>query len=326
MLAQENTSRRLDLSGCQSFLLQALQWFVALFLLGSLPTMAYCTPPGDVSLPGTQAFTLASPETGHDYLIQVALPEAPPPGGYPVVYLLDGNAYLPLVKVARDTLTRRGPRGPGSPLIIVAIGYPGAERFDFEQRALDYTPPGAARNRSEAEHGGADRFLAFINTRLKPEVARRFDVNTDKEALFGHSFGGLFAVHVLMTAPDSFERYIAISPSLWWYGDSPAQAIADIQQAQHAGGENVEPGVLLGVGGLEQTPDASERGTPKAGQIRARAIIDNVYTFADWLEGRHPRWNVQTVSFPGEGHGSVMWPATRRAIEFLDAKTAAPGS
>ncbi|BES73162.1 hypothetical protein RE428_41800 [Marinobacter nanhaiticus D15-8W] len=299
---------------------------MALVLMGFLPTMAYCTPPGDVSLPDTQSFTLASPETGHDYLIQVALPEAPPPaGGYPVVYLLDGNAYLPLVKVARDTLTRKGPRGPGSPLMIVAIGYPGAARFDFDQRALDYTPPHAARNKSEDVHGGADRFLAFINTRLKPEIARRFEVNPDREALFGHSFGGLFAVHVLLTAPASFNRYIAISPSLWWYGDSPVGAIEDLQRTRPDHDESAAPYVLLGAGGLEQTPDPSERGTPKARQIRARAVIDNVGAFADWLEGRHPTWSVQTTLFPGEGHGSVMWPATRRAIEFLHGQAGNKG-
>jgi predicted alpha/beta superfamily hydrolase len=34
--------------------------------------------------------------------------------------------------------------------------------------------------------------------------------------LVGHSLGGLFAVYALMTRPDVFQGYIAISPALWW--------------------------------------------------------------------------------------------------------------
>ena len=34
--------------------------------------------------------------------------------------------------------------------------------------------------------------------------------------LIGHSFGGLLAVHALLTRPDVFDAYIAISPSLQW--------------------------------------------------------------------------------------------------------------
>ncbi|MBU2874387.1 hypothetical protein KO508_10265 [Marinobacter salexigens] len=292
-------------------------FFVALMVFSMLPAASYGAVPDEVTLPGAQAFMLESPETGRDYLIQVSVPDAPPPDtGYPVLYLLDGNAYLPLMQVARDTVTRESPSEAGNPLLIVAIGYPDADRFAFEQRAADYTPPGAARNRAEGQHGGATRFLAFINTRLKPEIARRFQVDPDKEALFGHSFGGLFVTHVLMTAPESFERYIAISPSLWWYGDDPLRALSEYDLAVDTE-VGVAPRLLIGVGSLEQTPGESERGTPKAEVRRSRAMVDNVGLMAEWLDSLHPDWDIQAKSFPGENHGSVMWPAARRAVEFL---------
>lgn len=281
-----------------------------------LPATSYGAVPGEVTLPGTQAFTLASPETGRDYLIQVAVPEAPPPeSGYPVLYLLDGNAYLPLAQAARDTITGGNPENPGSPLLIVAVGYPGTDRFAYEQRAADYTPPRAARNRADDQDGGADRFLAFINTQLKPEIARRFQVDSAREALFGHSFGGLFVMHTLLTAPASFERYIAISPSLWWYGEHPLKALSEPALPVAAAG--VTPRLLIGVGSLEQTPRETERGTPKAKVRQARAMVDNVSLTAGWLETRYPGWNIEAAIFRGENHGSVMWPATRRALEFL---------
>jgi uncharacterized protein len=34
--------------------------------------------------------------------------------------------------------------------------------------------------------------------------------------LVGHSLGGLFAIHVLTSAPDAFNAYVGTSPSLWW--------------------------------------------------------------------------------------------------------------
>ncbi|MFG6139176.1 alpha/beta hydrolase [Halomonas sp. B23F22_10] len=288
--------------------LLALCWAVASMAQGA-------TPPG-VTLPGSREFSLASAETGGDYLIQVSLPDAPPPaGGYPVLYLLDGNARLPLVQAARDTLTRRGPNGDGSPWLIVAIGYPDTRRFDLERRALDYTPAVAGRDEADDRHGGADAFLDFIESRLKPEIASRFPVDTAREALFGHSYGGLLTVHALMTRPTRFARYIAISPSLWWYGEAPLAHLAALGALEREDGE--APRVMLGVGGDEQTPGEGDLGTPRAERLRERAMIDNARRFADWLAVHRPGWRVGFSVFPGEDHGSVMWPATRAALAFL---------
>ncbi|MFG6176751.1 alpha/beta hydrolase [Halomonas sp. THAF12] len=276
--------------------------------------MAHGETHDGVTLPDTRAFTLLAPESGRDYRIEVALPEAPPPAeGYPVLYLLDGNARLPLVQAARDTLSPPGPEN--SQLLIVAIGYPGVARFDFERRAEDYTPPQGGPEDIEGPADGADAFLAFIETRLKPEIAARFPVDRDREALFGHSYGGLFALHALMTRPASFERFIAISPSLWWYGNRPLDTLA--AQLPPAGANDVAPRVLIGVGGLEQTPREAMRGTPRAKRMRDRAMVDNARRFADWLAERHDGWRVRFMNFPGEHHGSVMWPATRAALTFL---------
>ncbi|MBB3142558.1 alpha/beta hydrolase [Halomonas organivorans] len=279
--------------------------------------MAQCATPHGVTLPDTRTFTLSSAESGGDYLIQVALPEAPPPAeGYPVLYLLDGNARLPLAQAARDTLTRGSPDEDGSSLLIVAIGYPGVERFALERRALDYTPTVAGSDDVDGNYGGAEAFLDFIEARLKPEIAARFSVDTHREALFGHSFGGLFALHALMTRPASFERFIAISPSLWWYGQHPLEALVDLETTQAV--EGAAPRVLIGVGGDEQTPREVDCGTPRAERLRERAMVDNARDFADWLAERHDGWRVRFMNFPGEDHGSVMWPATRAALAFLE--------
>ena len=58
------------------------------------------------------------------------------------------------------------------------------------------------------------------STSLFPEVARRHtgEASTKRSILFGHSLGGLFVAYALLTRPDAFATYLAISPSLWWDG------------------------------------------------------------------------------------------------------------
>ncbi len=62
--------------------------------------------------------------------------------------------------------------------------------------------------------GGADDFLAFISADMKPLIESELAIDRGRQARFGHSVGGLFDVHVLFTRPESFESYVATSPSI----------------------------------------------------------------------------------------------------------------
>jgi predicted alpha/beta superfamily hydrolase len=63
--------------------------------------------------------------------------------------------------------------------------------------------------------GGGDNFLKFMETELIPTVEKNYRT-VPFRIHAGHSFGGLLAVHALVTKPDLFNAYIAASPSLWW--------------------------------------------------------------------------------------------------------------
>ncbi len=166
-----------------------------------------------------QSFILKSKYTSHEYLIQVALPTTNiPQEGFPVLYLLDGNAsFGSAANIAKSVGASANKLGL-SPVAVVAIGYPNQSTFDVEKRALDYTPKASAKFQSEAKYkyGGADQFFQFIEKELKPEIESRINVNTKQQSLFGHSFGGLFVLHTIFAQPQSFQRYIAASPSLWF--------------------------------------------------------------------------------------------------------------
>lgn len=162
-------------------------------------------------------FQIKSKNTGHDYLIQIYKPPvAPPQHGYPVLYILDGNATFPsAVNIAQSIgagFTKLGL----DPLMIVAVGYPQQKTFDVQKRAYDYTPKLSSEFQAQGKYkyGGADQFIAFLNNELKPEIAQQFPINSQQQSIYGHSFGGLFVLYHFFQKPDAFQRYFAASPSL----------------------------------------------------------------------------------------------------------------
>ena len=242
-------------------------------------------------------------------LVQVAWPDGePPPGGFPVMILLDGQNTFPMAVAALRAQERRSEVTRVRPAIIVGLSGIKDGVHDGEARARDYTvaaptaPPGT---------GGADAFLAFIEDELKPALEQHFLVDRDRYALFGHSYGGMFVLHALFTRPGSFRRMIAASPSIWWQEgallkDEPhlmAQPRAMLSQM----------GLLVPVGG-DESPDAPGL----AEERRARMRITRMQGRARELVERLTAAGLPSeyLEFPGENHGSVIAPAVGRAMRF----------
>jgi predicted alpha/beta superfamily hydrolase len=129
---------------------------------------------------------------------------------YPVVYQTDAPQHVNEIGSTIDFLVTHG-RMP--PVIVVGIAN--------TDRNRDLTPTHADEKNLDGSvnavptSGGADRFLDFIQTELIPEIEKRY--RTAPYRIFaGHSFGGLFAIHALITRPNLFNAYIAVSPSLQW--------------------------------------------------------------------------------------------------------------
>ena len=73
-----------------------------------------------------------------------------------------------------------------------------------------------AKDRTVAPHvGGSEQFRKFIQHELIPEIERRYRCSSAR-AIVGESLAGLFVVETMLLEPTMFDRYIAISPSLWW--------------------------------------------------------------------------------------------------------------
>lgn len=170
-----------------------------------------------VTLPDTDMFDLRA-ANGLDYRIYVSRPQGDAPaGGFPVLYVLDGNAMFAGFAEARRI---QGVYDDGQDkMIVVGIGYPNEIPYD-PRRMGDFTPaivtPALKAMYKDYPSGGREQFLAFLMDQLRPEIAKRYNTHPVRQTLYGHSLGGLFALHVLFSRPGAFHTIIAASPSIWW--------------------------------------------------------------------------------------------------------------
>lgn len=162
---------------------------------------------------------LSSKVLGEDRKIYIYVPPADslqPDRRYPVLYVLDGDNHFSLIAEYCRYLSRRDVNA--LPAVII-VGIPNTNR------TRDLTPTNSiinydgesdtSSNSRYKSSGGGNIFLQFIGTELIPYVEAHY--KTQPFRIFaGHSFGGITTINCLLTQPDMFGAYIAISPSFWW--------------------------------------------------------------------------------------------------------------
>ncbi len=248
----------------------------------SLPSAAIAAP---WQIERSDAFTLPSAD-GHEYRVMVAWPEGPPPPqGWPVLWLLDGDDNFAIATTTARRLARAGGRSGVGAGLIVAV-----ESGGLPRRIYDYTPPVAgyviptgspAAGRSL---GGCDAFLTFLRDKLRPEISRRWKIDAKRETLMGHSFGGLLALHALAQG-GWWSRYVAVSPSLWYGNGLIARETKGMAALQ---GKRA----LLAAGDREGAPSGSSA------------------TYADVVAALSAHGvDARAAVLPGQSHGSTMMAA-----------------
>lgn len=242
---------------------------------------------------------------GDSYRIYVQRPAAPPPpGGYPILYLLDGDQSFP---VAASIAEQFGPYLGLEPGVIVAIGYGGPSR-----RVADYTPPVPIEARLDKplpQSGGADRLLDFITQELRPAIERDLPVNPDRRTISGYSLGGLFALHAFFARPAMFRSYVASSPSIWLFRDHLFRAAeASAKRSPAFAGRRL----LLSAGQHEDKPGP---GTSDADRkLLAQAhMVGNARDLSRRLAAL-PGLTVRFDVVPGETHATGSLPSIRAAL------------
>ncbi|MCB6184576.1 prolyl oligopeptidase family serine peptidase [Leeia sp. TBRC 13508] len=267
-----------------------------------------------ITLLASKQYDFTAKVNGTQYRIFASIPSTPAPSeGYPVLYVLDGNAAFPIAAfIARGIESRHEVTGI-TPPIIIGIGYPSAKDFDIEHRAKDYTPAATGQT-IPYDHGGADAFFQFIQTELKPLVASQFAINPKKQAIFGHSFGGLFVSYACVTHPESFSTCLASSPSLWW-GDQ--QLVKQLSAANFASQTDL-PSFQITVGALEDDLPKGSYPADVIAELKKRSMILPAKAFAARLQEISSQTDrVRFEVLEKEDHGFVWLPALSRGIEFF---------
>lgn len=272
-----------------------------MFLLNATPMEKAAA--ADVAVPAAEQFTMTATKSGHRYRIFLARPVLPPPpGGYPVIYLLDGNATFQTGAEALRLQTRP-PKGFG-PAALVAIGYETDEPFDVDARFRDYTTPAGAghlpkRKSGEPwpEIGGADAFLDFIRSDLFPEIDRRLSADPDRRTLFGHSLGGFFVLNTFLRHSDAFATYVAGSSSVWWNRN---ELLGVARNFVESNPDLADKRLLIGIGGdeLDDMLEGSRAMSSILAPLSTRGL------------------DLRYVEFDGEEHISVLPAILSRTVGF----------
>ncbi|HRQ66466.1 MAG TPA: alpha/beta hydrolase-fold protein [Xanthomonadaceae bacterium] len=295
--------------------------------IATAPSRAAESPPSatatiqmaEVRLPQSRQWTMRATGSDREYTIYVAVPEGPAPeGGYATIYVLDANTmFLTAVEAVRS-YTRRRDAGPETHVIVVGIGYP--EGVDIPSaRTFDLTPE-VYEPRNRHPSGGADAFLDFIVNELRPRIAREFPVDPYRQALMGHSYGGLFAIGTLTSRPEAFQTYVGMSSSFWFGNHDLSQRVEAFAQARTAGAQPTR--VLLTVGEFEQRPRPEEwwrdpkRAADAAKDLEWRGQSTHALEAARQLS-QAPGILVDYQEIAGMDHGTVIPAAIGLGIDFI---------
>jgi predicted alpha/beta superfamily hydrolase len=253
--------------------------------------------------------------SGGDYLVYIAWPEqAPPPEGYPILYLLDGTESF---AIAAEFANRLGSYSGMAPGVVVGIGYPDASR-----RVLDYTPAvpeGVDTSPAKGPTGGADAFLEFLASQVIPGVEAGHRVDANRRTLAGYSLGGLFTLQALFKRPDLFRTYVASSPSIWYGEKQVLELLPGL--SERLSKLSARRRLFLSAGQYEQAPAPGKEHDPSWLEIaelskRAR-MIDNARALAERLHSMPLHVEFRLV--PGETHATGDWPALRDSLQHAFA-------
>ena len=144
---------------------------------------------------------------------------------YPVLYMTDGDGHMGHTASTIEFLTQNGRT---SDLIVVGVTNTDRTRDLTPAKSTDKDPAGNLRFPTS---GGADNFLKFFQTELIPEIEKQYRVQPYR-IFAGHSLGGLFAIHAMISKPGLFNSYIAVSPSLQWENGEALKRAQDFLKNQ----------------------------------------------------------------------------------------------
>lgn len=219
---------------------------------------------------------------------------------YPVIYLLDGSAdedfihVVGLVQFNNFSWVNRTPKS-------IVVGIATVDR----RRDFTYPTTVAVDKKNYPTTGHSEKFINFIEKELQPYIEKKYRSNSSK-TIIGQSLGGLLATEILLKRPTLFNKYVIVSPSLWWDNGSLLNTNSELLS------ENFKLGIeiYIGVGkeGLAPTeaPHVMEVDANLLAEKLKNTKSKNIITYFDYL--------------PDEDHATIGHQAISNALKLF-AKT-----
>lgn len=247
---------------------------------------------------------LQSKELSEKRILNIYLPEGYNQADtikYPVVYLLDGSAdedFIHIVGLYQFNNFSWINRVPKS--IIVGIAN--------TDRRRDFTFPTTIVKDKERypTTGRSDRFIAFLEKELQPFIEKKYRT-TQERTIIGESLGGLVATEILFKKPYLFNRYIIVSPSIWW--DNGSILKTNTEKLLKSIPNKTD--VYIGVGKEGLTPTE----IPRVMEVDANLL-------AEKIKGSKNKWiNTYLDYLPQEDHATIIHQAVFNALRMLYPQT-----
>ncbi|WP_266205773.1 alpha/beta hydrolase [Pontibacter kalidii] len=244
-----------------------------------------------------------SKELGEKRILNIYLPEGYSKKDtvrYPVIYLLDGSAdedFIHVVGLVQFNSFEWINQVPKS--IVVGIA--------TVDRRRDFTFPTSIEEDQKRypTTGHSDKFITFLETELQPFIEKKYKTNSSK-TIIGQSLGGLLTAEILFKKPTLFNKYVIISPSLWWDNGS----LLDHKLKFLEGGITQQTDVYIGVGKEGLTPTA----IPRVMEVDANLLAEKL------KETKSKSINVYFDYLPQVDHATIMHQAVSNSFRLLYPK------
>lgn len=247
---------------------------------------------------------IQSKELGEKRILNIYLPEGYNQNDtieYPVIYLLDGSADEDFIHVVGLVQFNSFPWINHVPRSIVV----GIANVD---RRRDFTYPTIIEEDKKRwpTTGHSDKFISFIERELQPFIEKKYRTNATR-TIIGESLGGLLATEILFKKPTLFNKYIIISPSLWWDNASLLNLSPGILKENFL----VPTGVYIGVGKEGLAPTT----IPHVGEVDVNVLADKI------KNTKSKSIKVYFDYLPQEDHATISHQAVSNAMKILFSAT-----
>lgn len=230
---------------------------------------------------------LRSAILGESRQLNIYLPQSYKPSDttrYPVVYLLDGGLDEDFIHVAGLIQFNTQPWVNRMPACIL-VGIANTDR------KRDFT-------------SGTEKFTTFLDQELKPYITAHYKTR-GPNTIIGESLGGLLLTNILLKKPGLFDKYIIISPSIWW--ENGATLKLPMPQIER------KTDIYIGVGKEGLTPGDP----PHVMEVDANLLAEKI---------RNTKNNYIDCYFdylPDENHATIAHQAIMNAFKKIFSQPAA---